>query len=135
MRISDWSSDVCSSDLIAADVGGADLEQIVEAARDHVAFLDLRQAAHRGVELAQRVLARVRQLDLGKGDMIETDLGRVDDRAESDDQSAFLHPFDALLARCLGQADLLRERGEGDAAILPEDGEKLAIELVQIDYR
>src|SRR3546814_2453207 len=94
MRISDWSSDVCSSDLswsllrfarnddsiqrhpslarrfadrlhrdkgrgagdvrqarnlfaqhdaIAADVGGADLEQIVEAARDHVAFLDLRQ--------------------------------------------------------------------------------------------
>src|SRR3546814_1263546 len=101
MRISDWSSDVCSSDLIAADVGGADLEQIVEAARDHVAFLDLRQAAHRGVELAQRVLARVRQLDLSKGDMIETDLGRVDDRAESDDQSAFLHPFDALLARCL----------------------------------
>src|SRR3546814_3867479 len=100
LRISDWSSDVCSSDL---------------------------------VELAQRVLARVRQLDLGKGDMIETDLGRVDDRAESDDQSAFLHPFDALLARCLGQADLLRERGEGDAAILPEDGEKLAIELVQIE--
>src|SRR3546814_9701866 len=41
-------------DAIAPDVGGADLEQIVEAARDHVAFLDLGQAADRGVELAQR---------------------------------------------------------------------------------
>src|SRR3546814_6582356 len=47
-------------DAIAPDVGGADLEQIVEAARDHVAFLDLGQAADRGVELAQRLLARVR---------------------------------------------------------------------------
>ena len=38
-------------DAIAADVGGADLEQIVEAARDHVALLDLGDGAHRGVEL------------------------------------------------------------------------------------
>src|SRR3546814_4524466 len=53
-------------DAIAADVGGADLEQIIEAARDHMAFLDLWNLAHRVVELPQGLLARVRQLDLGE---------------------------------------------------------------------
>src|SRR3546814_19401432 len=76
-------------DAIAADVGGADLEQIVEAARDHMAFLDLGNLAHRVVELPQGLLARVRQLDLGEGDMVEPDLGRIDDGAKNDDPPVF----------------------------------------------
>src|SRR3546814_20504016 len=75
------------------------LQEIVEAARDHVAFLDLGNLADGVVELPQGLLARVGQLDLGEGDMDDPALGRVDDGTNTDDQPAVDKALHALLAR------------------------------------
>ena len=120
-------------DAIAADVGGTDLEQIVEAARDHMAFLDLGNLPHRDVELLERLLARVRQFHFGEGDMVEPDLGGIDDPAETDDQSAVDEALHALLARGFRQPDLQREFGKGDAPVAAQNREDLAIKLIQFD--
>src|SRR3546814_3498138 len=55
MRISDWSSDVCSSDLLI--LAGARLDQSDIGRIDHAAFFKVRGAAFR-----KRHAARVRRL-------------------------------------------------------------------------
>src|SRR3546814_17373260 len=107
------------------------LQEIVEAARDHVAFLDLGNLADGVVELPQGLLARVGQLDLGEGDMVEPDLGRVDDGTKADDQPAVDKALHALLARRFRPADLQRERGEGDAAVAAQNSAESTIDIVQ----
>src|SRR3546814_11344527 len=83
--------------------------------------------------LFRSLLARVRQLDLGEGDMVEPDLGRIDDGAKTDDQPVVDEAFHALLARRFRQADLQRQLGEGDAAVAAQNREDSAIELIQFD--
>src|SRR3546814_1322639 len=78
--------------------------------------------------LFRSLLARVRQLDLGEGDMVEPDLGRIDDGAKTDDQPVVDEAFHALLARRFRQADLQRQLGEGDAAVAAQNREDSAIE-------
>src|SRR3546814_9092414 len=94
-----------------------------------MAFLDLWNLAHRVVELPQGLRARVGQLDLGEGDMVEPDLGRIDDGAKTDDQPAVDEAFHALLARRFRQADLQRQLGEGDAAVAAQRSEEHTSEL------
>src|SRR3546814_710293 len=62
MRISDWSSDVCSSDLAVAAVGAAELDELLAAER-HAAVaavaalqedLGLVEELHRAVSAAMR---------------------------------------------------------------------------------
>src|SRR3546814_20969222 len=66
MRISDWSSDVCSSDLLAPfGDGGAGAELALQAQRA-VVHLD-EGAAERQAEAGALVLAAEPGLDLGEG--------------------------------------------------------------------
>src|SRR3546814_3025480 len=74
MRISDWSSDVCSSDLIA-EVGhvAVELEALDEALSGFLAALDLErrhraEAPTRAVLLAPLVPARGREAGVGHRD-------------------------------------------------------------------
>jgi len=124
---------LAENDAIVADVGGADLEQIVEAARDHVAFLDFGDAADGGVEFIERGLARIGQLDLGEGDVIETELGRIGHGAKAEDHAALDQPPQPHLAWRLGEADAPGKIGDGDTSIVREHGDDLAIEHIQID--
>jgi len=89
----------------------------------------------RNIGVLQCRLARVGKLHLGEGDMIEPQLRGIDDRAKPHDDAAFDEPFHPLLARRLGQADLLGEFGEGDPPILAQHGEDLPVEFIQIDWR
>src|SRR3546814_14868006 len=60
MRISDWSSDVCSSDLLIAAPGAADLEGLIEH-RDEVERIIA--LAPIGGEIAAEIAARHRAAD------------------------------------------------------------------------
>src|SRR3546814_3527815 len=50
MRISDWSSDVCSSDLVAAAREPGDFGHVAESGRD-LATPDYKSRRHEGIEL------------------------------------------------------------------------------------
>src|SRR3546814_19385268 len=52
MRISDWSSDVCSSDLVAAARGPGDFGHVAESGRD-LAPPDYKSRRHEGIELIE----------------------------------------------------------------------------------
>src|SRR3546814_1864787 len=60
MRISDWSSDVCSSDLLAIAESGLQARAHLNAAGDNESgFLDpLREILARGLTPAEQLLAR-----------------------------------------------------------------------------
>src|SRR3546814_8836439 len=89
MRISDWSSDVCSSDLLAIDhqrlfQDGADLLARVERA---VGVLE--DDLHRLAQLAAGFA-----LGLGHGDVVEQQAAggrRLDQRNEADTEGTRLH--------------------------------------------
>src|SRR3546814_20302936 len=95
-----------------------------------MASLDLGNLAHRVVELPQGLLARVRQLDLGEGDMVEPDLGRIDDGAKTDDQPVVDQAYHALMARRFRPADLQHQPGEGDTAAAAQNREHSASDLI-----
>ncbi|CDO36179.1 hypothetical protein SPHV1_230118 [Novosphingobium sp. KN65.2] len=120
-------------DAVATDVGRAHLEQIVEAAGDHVAFLDFRQAPHRRVELAQGLLARVGQFYFGEGDMIEAEAGRIDDGTKAPDHARIQQAAQANLARRLADADFPREVGHSHAPVFPQSCDDFSIDYIQID--
>src|SRR3546814_15708242 len=92
MRISDWSSDVCSSDLVEPDLHRArlfardrrhavdaleqalriDLEQLVVRGRDHAAVIgegtvDQLRGQHRMAELKADLAGRKADLDIALG--------------------------------------------------------------------
>jgi hypothetical protein len=78
---------------IGGDVLSADLQQIVKAARDHVAFLNPGHCAHGGVEIGQRGVAGVRKLHLHKRHMTTAKPRLVDHRAiAADDAGCFKPP-------------------------------------------
>src|SRR3546814_7062214 len=112
MRISDWSSDVCSSDLgglallghaqhlhardAGADFGSADQVAHVDAA-DVVAFLQVGRVLRVGLAVGDRVLADARGEALQHGEVLHLlhceDVGRVQvvaDRHRSEEHTSEL---------------------------------------------
>src|SRR3546814_9835844 len=91
MRISDWSSDVCSSDLgVSAGRAGSDLADQVQRRRQRLgAFLPLRRADFtrmRGGVLGSLELAQgFRHV---AGDLVGMDFQRLDDAFRIDDEGA-----------------------------------------------
>ena len=118
---------------VAADVGGADFQEVVEAAGDHVAFLDLGDAQDAGVEFGEGLVAGVGQFHFGECDVVHAEARVIDLGGEAADYAAFDQPLEADLAGGLGQADLFGKRGDGNAAVGLQDLEDLAIVIVQID--
>src|SRR3546814_11093852 len=109
MRISDWSSDVCSSDLLLAGVGDAFQPEIAGAGED--AF-----------ELRRR-MADLRRIEADPGDATQPRQGRVERRLclrlaevaeETEDQPGGQAVAVAGLVECAG--DPGDHRVEGDAA-------------------
>src|SRR3546814_17051674 len=98
MRISDWSSDVCSSDLLAALAHQADLVELLarKAVAAHAALDDRRQQAERA----------------------EVDEHREEVAAEEDGEEA---PLWWLLGH-VGAAG--EHRGRGDAALAQQGNEQ-----------
>src|SRR3546814_6890425 len=98
MRISDWSSDVCSSDLLAALAHQADLVELLarKAVAAHAALDDRRQQAERA----------------------EVDEHREEVAAEEDGEEA---PLWWLLGH-VGAAG--EHRGRGDAALAQQGHEQ-----------
>src|SRR3546814_5888858 len=98
MRISDWSSDVCSSDLVAAGLdggrsgvpgGGADHRDALAALPQHVveeASEELQrvvlESQGRAVEQLHQPGALVELLQRGDGGMFETGIGLGQDMPE-----------------------------------------------------
>src|SRR3546814_14894963 len=73
MRISDWSSDVCSSDLVAADMGPGQAQVLAQELNEQRAGLDLARhllAVHRhgnrGHALISLVCVRLLRMVLGE---------------------------------------------------------------------
>src|SRR3546814_7336725 len=67
MRISDWSSDVCSSDLLAAGVGDHRLEQVAALAQVHAAPDGRGEAGGRGLRpLVCQAVDRSEERRVGK---------------------------------------------------------------------
>ena len=118
-------------EAVAADVGGADFQQIVETARDHMAFLHLGNAAHSSIEFAQGIFPRVRQLHFGEGDMVQPHFCRIQDSMKALDHAGIDQSAHPNLARRLGETDTLGERNETIAAKYEKNFPKL--ELVTID--
>src|SRR3546814_20695665 len=102
MRISDWSSDVCSSDLDAASAG-FEADDIFAAAQGELAKADLLGPAQRLAEHDERFLGEV----VGGNDIIgpfvikDVDLVVIDELGE----------LDGLLSLQLAAPDLLLEIG------------------------
>src|SRR3546814_6325677 len=84
MRISDWSSDVCSSDLLARDLHGAvrrlggelshdGVPGIVADARQHLqdALEMSAQAAHRSLDFAERMRPQAESLAHNAGEVLK----------------------------------------------------------------
>ena len=102
---------------IGGHVAHADLEQIVEAAGDHVTFLDLRDAEHRLAELFERVLGRAVDPDFDEHQKTEIEpLGVEIGRVAGDDSGRFqcANPF---RARRRAQTDGLRQRDVGEPPV------------------
>src|SRR3546814_9329978 len=96
MRISDWSSDVCSSDLLALEIGERRLERI--AVMDAHTVAEMR--AHRVGDLFggdKQVGGRVGveqgegEPDRGVADVLPTDIESPGDRIERDRKSTRLN--------------------------------------------
>src|SRR3546814_16765892 len=74
MRISDWSSDVCSSDLVEGAVAGEG-----EARAEVVAAADLGLGAENHLQVAERGAVEARPRHPGAGDVLaSTGVGEVD---------------------------------------------------------
>ncbi|VVT14427.1 conserved hypothetical protein [Sphingomonas aurantiaca] len=115
---------------VAADIGRTHLEQIIEAAGDHVALLDLADRQHRAAERVERGLARVGQLHLGERDVVEPEHHRIEHRAETPNIAIVEQTFQSDLARRLRQADAPRELGHRHPAVVAQQVDDTAIELV-----
>src|SRR3546814_3550143 len=75
MRISDWSSDVCSSDLVA-DIG--DVDDMGERPPSHVPGLPRQHAAERVGEDIGAQIADMRVIVDGRPARIDTNVGGID---------------------------------------------------------
>src|SRR3546814_8806618 len=114
MRISDWSSDVCSSDLAAAEAGsGRRCRQVEELAQLALGPDEVRQGvAVEDVQEGLQGLADRRSEDAAP---VQAATGRAGAEA-FDDAEIGLGPADDV-----ADADLLGPAGQGDAAALAAD--------------
>src|SRR3546814_16461400 len=71
MRISDWSSDVCSSDLLAGEMGSLKARALQQGV-ENVALMDLERDAETNRTLYVSLLSRLKELerqdDVGQSD-------------------------------------------------------------------
>jgi len=93
-----------------------------------MAFLDFGDPPDAGIELFERCLARVRQLDLGEGDVVEAELRRVDDGAISRNNPRLDEVAQPDLARGLRQPDGKRQVGHGDTSVRRKHGKDFSVE-------
>lgn len=117
---------------ICTDVRSADLEQVVEAACDHMAFLYLRDAQYRVPELVKRFLARVAQLNFGKRDVTDAQLRWIGHRAKAANIALINQAPEADLTRCLRQAYAACKLCDCHAAIGAQLRDDLAVDLVEL---
>src|SRR5690606_32295956 len=117
---------------IGGDVLGADLEQIVEAGRDHMRLFDLGQGAHRLVEGFERRLAGVAETHFDESDMGQAQPAGIDDGAISQDIAAVLKPLDANLAGGFGEIYPATQLRNADATIAGKFIEDAEVDLVEL---
>src|SRR3546814_3150084 len=80
LRISDWSSDVCSSDLIGRHILDAQFEKIVDVAGHAVEFDDLGNVADRRIERVEPCFAMLGGTQAHENGEIEAERARIQDR-------------------------------------------------------
>ena len=98
-------------------------------------LFDLGDLLHRGVEGGEGLFGRVRQLDLGEGDMFAADLGHVEDRLETEDVALVDQPLQPHLTRALRQADAAGKFGDRHAAVFFQNGYNPAVVPVELIFR
>ena len=120
---------------VALDVRGADLQQVVEPAGDHVTLLHLGYGAHGGVEGGQGGLAGVGELHLGEGDVVQPQLDRVDHGAEAANIAELDQPLHPHLGRGLRQTDLQGQVGHRHPAVRAQGLDDQMVEPVDLTVR
>lgn len=112
------------------DVAGADLEQVVEGARDHVALFDFGHVDDGGIEGGEGLFGGVGEADLGEGDVIAAQERWVENGAEALDIALVLEAFEADLCGGFRQADEFGQIGHSDAPVARQDSQDFAVDLV-----
>ena len=109
--------DLAEEAAIGGHVGDAGLDQIIEAARHHVAFEHLRRPLHGGGEFLEHVRRRLVEGDLDEDQELEPEPVRIEPRAEAGDVALPLQALHPLAGGGGRQADLFGQLHGGDAAI------------------
>ena len=84
---------------VILNISGANLEQVIETRRDHVALFDLWHGQNRLVEGLKRGLAGVGKPHLDKGNMGLAHADRIAIGALAGDNAAVFQPFHTGLGR------------------------------------
>ena len=116
---------------IFAHAAGANLHQVIETAGDHVDLLDLAHPRHRRVEGRQRLFPRIAEPHLDKGDMVESQPDRVDQRAVAADDPLGLQPPEPGLGGGFRQPDAAGEIGNADPALAGQNAQNHPVEPVE----
>src|SRR3546814_12685044 len=97
MRISDWSSDVCSADLLARRVGLTDRDALDQHAGAILVEQRLHPPMHVGLDVDAAGADRLDEVDIGDrpahrpfGDLADRPLGVV---SLADEQVGIAHPY------------------------------------------
>ena len=110
----------------------ARLQQVVEAARHHVALDDLVDGLHGVLEALEHVRVRVVERDLREREQLQAEPPRAQAREVAFDEAVALQPPDALDARRQRQIDGARELRDGQPAVGLQQRQDLAIHPVQL---
>lgn len=123
---------------VGRDIAGAHLQEIIEAAGNHVALLDLRNGEYSLVEVVERGRPCVGQRDLNESNVAFTHFLTVDYRTVTAYVTLGFEIAEPGLNRGFRQPDFLGEGGEGKPAVplkLRKDGFIEAVQLICIHQK
>jgi hypothetical protein len=120
---------------VGGHVRHAGLQQVVEAARDHVAFHDLLAHLHRGLELVEHVGRGAVQQHLDEDGEAAPQLVRIEPRLVAQDEPVAREPLHARQHRGGRQRHRLGQLEVGDPAVLLKDLQEPEIDAVEIEHR
>ena len=110
----------------------AGLQQVVEAARHHVALDDLVDGLHGVLEALEHVRVRVVERDLREREQLQPEPSRAQAGEVAFDEAVALQPADALDARRECQIDGAGELRDGEPSVGLQQRQDLAIDPVQL---